>query len=138
MYGKIFFSFFFSIDSRLKSIYENYNVQELREMIAETITQFDFAQNYILSESQGNIIDHEDWLDSITKDRTWCDDMFIYLAASMLKKKIILLPIYADNGHGGSGEILITPDETIGNPLYMLYYKGVHFQSIVPIDSTTY
>jgi len=57
-----------------------------------------------------------------------------FLAASMLKKKIILLPVYPDDGHGQSGQIIVDPDETIGNPLHLLYYKDVHFQSIVPID----
>ena len=124
-----------SLDSRLKTMAEEYNIQELREKIAETIGQFEFAQQFILPQSQGNVADYEDWLESITKEGTWCDDMFIFLAASMLKKKIILLPVYPDDGHGQSGQIIVDPDETIGNPLHLLYYKDVHFQSIVPIDS---
>ena len=112
---------------------KNYNVQELREKIAETITQFDYAQLFLLPEKQENIINHEEWLDSITQDGIWCDAIFIHLAATFLKKKIIMLPIYAEDGHGESGEIVVDPGKTIGSPLHMLYYKDMHFHSIIPI-----
>ena len=44
-----------SLDSRLKTMAEEYNIQELREKIAETIGQFEFAQQFILPQSQGNM-----------------------------------------------------------------------------------
>ena len=74
----------------------------------------------------------EDWLDNMKRDGKWCDDIFIHLAATFLKKELVFLPIYAKDGHGTSDKIVISPKERIGNPLYMLYYKNIHFQSIIP------
>ena len=114
---------------------KKYNVQQLREIIAQTIVKFDYAQNFLLPESQGDVVDHEEWIESMTRNGIWCDDTFIYLAATFLKKQIIMLPIYAEDGHGESGEIIVNPEETIGSPLHLLYYKDVHFQSILPIEN---
>ena len=73
---------------------------------------------------------------SMKKDGTWCDEIFIHLAANFLKNEIILLPIYARDGHGTSGKIIISPLEKIGNPFYFLYYKNIHFQSIIPTNTS--
>ena len=113
-----------------------YTVQELREIIAATIINVDYAKLYLLPEDEHKEVSAaDDWLDNMTKDGKWFDDIFIYLAATFLKKEIILLPIYAKDGHGTSGKIVISPKEKIGNPFYMLYYKNFHFQSIIPTTS---
>ena len=109
-----------------------YTVQELREIIAATIINVDSAKLYLLLEDEHKLVSSpEDWLDTMKKDGKWCDDIFIHLAATFLKKEIIFLPIYAKDGHGTSDKIVISPKEYIGNPFYMLYYKNFHFQSII-------
>ena len=110
-----------------------YSVQELREIIAETIKNVDNAKPYLLSEDKHREVSApDDWLDNMKKDGKWCDDIFIYLAATFLKKELVFLPINAKDGHGTSDRIVISPKEKIGNPFYMLYYKNIHFQSIIP------
>ena len=110
-----------------------YTVQELRVIIAETIINVDSVKQYLLPEDeQMEVSAPDDWLDSMKKDGKWCDDIFIHLAATFLKKEIIFLPIYAKDGHGTSDKIVVSPKEKIGNPFYMLYFKNFHFQSIVP------
>ena len=47
------------------------------------------------------------------------------LASEMLNRKFILVPVYNDSTNNGSGIIEIIPRETVGNPMYFLYYKGV-------------
>ena len=114
-----------------------YSVQELREIIAATIIIVDYAKFYLLLEDEHKeVSDQNDWLDNMKKDGTWCDEIFIHLAANFLKKEIILLPIYARDGHGTSGKIIISPLEKIGNPFYFLYYKNIHFQSIIPTNTS--
>ena len=110
-----------------------YSAQELREIIAATIKDVDNAKHYVLSEDKNReVSDPDDWLDTMKKDRTWCDEIFIYLAATFLKKELVFLPIDAKDGHGTSDKIVISPKVKIGNPFYMLYYKNIHFQSIIP------
>ena len=127
--------FFPRLDSRLKPMSESHTVQELREKIAETIQNHDYAQLYLLADNQNDVLTSEEWIHTMKQDREWCDDIFVYLAATLLKKEIVMIPIYPRDGHGGTGKIVVTPDEKIGNPIYLLYYKDVHFQSIVPIEA---
>ena len=133
----IFLSNFFSLDVCLQSMAAQYSVQELREIIAATIIIVDYAKFYLLLEDEHKeVSDQNDWLDNMKKDGTWCDEIFIHLADNFLKKEIILLPIYARDGHGTSGKIIISPLEKIGNPFYFLYYKNIHFQSIIPTNTS--
>ena len=126
---------FCSFDIHLQSMAAQYSVQELREIIAATIIIVDYAKFYLLLEDEHKeVSDQNDWLDNMKKDGTWCDDIFIHLAATFLKKEIVFLPIYAKDGHGTSDKIVISPEEKIGNPFYMLYYRNVHFQSIFPAN----
>ena len=113
-----------------------YTVQELREFVCATIKTVDNAKQYLLSEDNHREVSTPDeWLDNMKKDGKWCDDIFIYLAATYLKKELVFLPIEAKDGHGSSDRIVISPKEIIGNPFYMLYYKNIHFQSIIPIPN---
>ena len=112
-----------------------YSVQEFREIIAITIKNVEYAKLYLLSEDKHSEVSApEDWLDTMKKDGKWCDYIFIHLAATFLKKELVFLPIYAKDGHGTSDKIVISPEEKIGNPFYMLYYRNVHFQSIFPAN----
>ena len=127
------FHIFHSLDVRLQSMSAQYSVQELREIISATIKNVDNAKQYLLLEDEHKKVSApDDWLNTMTKNGTWCDEIFIYLAANFLKKELIFLPIDAKDGHGTSDKIIISPIEKIGNPFYMLYFKNIHFQSIIP------
>ena len=108
-------------------------IRTVREIIVATIKNVDNAKHYTLSEDKNReVSDPDDWLDTMKKDGKWCDEIFIYLAATFLKKELVFLPIDAKDGHGTSDKIVISPKVKIGNPFYMLYYKNIHFQSIIP------
>ena len=134
IYGNCVLSFFIcSLDPHLQSMAAQYSAQDLREIIAATIINVDNAKQYLLSEDKHReVVAPDDWLDTMKKDGKWCDEIFIYLAANFLKKELIFLPIDAKDGHGTSDKIVISPNEKIGNPFHMLYYKNIHFQSIIP------
>ena len=66
-----------------------YSIQELREIIAETIFNADNAKLYLLSDDVKEEVSTPDhWFTSMKKDGTWCDEIFIHLAANFLKKKL--------------------------------------------------
>ena len=114
-----------------------YSIQELREIIAETILKDNNAKLYLLPvDEKGEVSTPDDWLASMKKDGAWCNEIFIHLAAKFLKKELVLLPIDAKDGHGTSDKIIISPIEKIGNPFYFLYYKNIHFQSIIPTNTS--
>ena len=115
-----------------------YSIQELREIIAKTILNADDEKLYLLPDDEkGEVSTPENWLASMKKDGTWCNEIFIHLAAKFLKKELVLLPIDAKDGHGTSDKIIISPIEKIGNPFHFLYYKNMHFQSIIPKNTSS-
>ena len=115
----------------------DYTIHQLREKIADTVLEVDEAQSFLLTRDEDkNVQSPEEWRYTMRQSGEWCNDVFVYLAATMLKKEIVLIPIYPNDGHDGTGKIVITPQEKLGDPIYMLYYKDVHFQSILPIGSS--
>ena len=86
--------FFYSLCPHLQSMAAQYTVQELREIIAATIKNVDSAKLYLLPEDEHKEVSTpDDWLDAMKKDGKWCDDIFIHLAATFLKKEIIFLSV---------------------------------------------
>ena len=74
-------------------------------------------------------VDQNAWFENMEKDGTWCDNPFLLLTAKYFKKEIIVLPIYAEDGHNGTGKITITPGPeipTVGEPFYFLNYSNIH------------
>ena len=111
-------------------------MQELREIICGKLFDDTEIQMALLpTEDNMADVDQNAWFENMEKDGTWCDNPFLLLTAKYFKKEIIVLPIYPQDGHNGTGKITITPGPeipTIGEPFYFLNYSNVHFQSIRP------
>ena len=76
--------------------------------------------------SDGNkLMTLDKWMSKMGKNACYCDNLFLQLACEMLNRKFILVPVFNDSTNNGSGIIEIIPYETVGNPMYFLYYKGV-------------
>ena len=111
-------------------------VQDFRETVCATVhNDLDVQNALIPTEDNTADVDLDGWTKNMKRDRCWADHPFIQLTANWLKRKIIVLTIYKEDGTNGSGKIEIEPNETNGSPLYMLNYNNIHFQSIVPLES---
>ena len=68
----------------------------------------------------------------------FCDDIFLQVASNFLNRTLILVPVFAEEGHNEKGEIIKKPAIDLGyEPFYILYYSEIrfevgHFQSIRP------
>ena len=84
--------------------------------------------------STGVHVDSNAWFRDMEKDGFWCDNPFLCLTANYLRKDLIILPIYEQDGHNGTDRIVITSSRqtAIGEPFYFLNYSNIHFQSIFP------
>ena len=67
----------------------------------------------------------------MSQDTVWCDNAFFQLTANMLKRDIVFYTLYKEDGHDSKGRIFIKAKESLGK-MFLLYYTGIHFQSIVP------
>ena len=83
-------------------------------------------KNGVVLISDGNkLMTLDEWMTKMEKDACYCDNLFLQLASEMLNRKFILVPVFNDSTNNESGIVEITPCETVGNPMYFLYYKGV-------------
>ena len=64
------------------------------------------------------------WFKKMKVDGTWCDDVFLQLAANIFNKNIILIPLSASSAHhGGMYSDLRSVDGGSGDPFFMLYFE---------------
>ena len=66
---------------------------------------------------------------------TWCDDVFLQLAANVFNKNIILIPLSSASAHhGGMYQDIRSVHGGTGSPLFMLYFEewitAGHYQSL--------
>ena len=66
----------------------------------------------------------------MSQDTVWCDNAFFQLTANMLKRDIVFYTLYKEDGHDSKGRIIIKAKQSFGK-MFLLYYTGIHFQSIV-------
>ena len=74
----------------------------------------------------------------MANDCVYADQVFIQIAAELLNRPFVLVIVRKESGDNNSGKILITPQTSIGNPLYFLYFTeskflSPHYQSIRPL-----
>ena len=82
-------------------------------------------------------ISPDDWLAEMKKDKVWCDEVFIQMAANILNKNFIIIPLNpASAHHGGMYSLIRSVSGGSGDPLYFLYFEEWrtcgHYQSIEP------
>ena len=127
---------YFSLDSELKRLANDLGVQGLREVVAKTILDDKNLQNQEIQAGTLPDVDNSEnadpnaWLDDMKKDGTWVDNLFIQLFSNWIRRDIMILPLYPDDGHD-DGWIKI-PAKISHGKVYMLYYPNKHYQSIMP------
>ena len=112
-----------SMDSELPPEASNLTTVQIRTRVLESLIKSEYENlNY---DGQWQ------WINQMRKPGTWCDHQFIQLTANLYKRNVILYPIYPEDGHSNTGQIMIEANESDGT-FTMLYYANIHFQSIVP------
>ena len=123
------------MDPELKTKATDLTPQDLRETVCETVINDPNVQAALIPVDNNTAeVDLNAWAENMKRDRCWVDHPFIQLTANWLKRKIIVLTIYKEDGTNGSGKIEIEPNESNGSPLYMLNYDNIHFQSIMALQ----
>ena len=76
----------------------------------------------------------DDWFETMQQDGTYCDHYFQSLTADYLKRDIILISAFSQDGHDEDGRIIIDSKykDDRKEDLHLLYYHEHHFQSIRP------
>ncbi len=128
-----------SHDDKLKGLARAKSPSQIRSMVVHQLG---------LLEATGKIawpghMSMEDWSKYMIQDGTYCDQVFFLLSAEVFNREIVLVPIFAEDGHDNSGLIKFTPSSFLSSqmysPFYLLYYSDTkfvnpHFQSIRPIN----
>ena len=123
------------MDSELQGLC-NLGVQGLREQVAETILDDDVLENQEIQMGTLPDINNSEepdpiaWLADMKINGTWVDNAFIQLFSNWIRRDIMILPLYPEDGHDDSW-IKISAKISHGK-VYMLYYPNKHYQSIVP------
>ena len=118
----------------MKTFAQELTPSDLRDQVCETV--FDADENFqlaLIPDDNATDVNLHDWAENMKTDRFWVDHPFIQLTANLLKRNIVIITIYKEDGSNGSGRIEIEADESHGCPLYLLNYDNIHFQSIIPL-----
>ena len=107
------------------------DIQKLREAVVKT-SNYDEDIQMVCGPDIDNIhMNIEEWQQQMASDRFWVDHVFIQLCSNFIRRDIMILPIYPEDGHNGKGWIKIPARESAGK-IHLLCYMNVHYQSIVP------
>ena len=79
----------------------------------------------------------------MTKDKTWCDDVFLQITANIFNKNVILIPLNPSSAHhAGMYQEIRSFTGGEGDPFYMLYFEewetSGHYQSLKPNTNAGY
>ena len=106
----------------------------LRNKVCESILDNENIHFALIpDDNDASDVDVQGWANNMKRDGCWADHPFIQLTANLLKRNIVIITIYKEDGTNGSGRIEIEADESHGCPLYLLNYDNIHFQSIIPL-----
>ena len=119
------------MDSELKNMAKDLGVQKFREAVVNSSNYNEEIQKALGPDVDNVNVDIEQWQQNMAKDRFWVDHAFIQLCSNFIKRDIMILPIYREDGHNGKGWIKIPAKESAGK-VYLLCYMNLHYQSIVP------
>ena len=117
----------------MKTFAQELTPSDLRDQVCETL--FDADENFqlaLIPDDNATDVNLDDWAENMKTDRFWVDHPFIQLTANLLKRNIVIITIYKEDGTNGSGRIEVEANESTGRQLYLLNYDNIHFQSIYP------
>ena len=118
------------MDPELQDMAKDLGVQKFREAVVNTSNYNEDIQAAMAPDIANVNVDIEQWQQNMASDRYWVDHAFIQLCANYIKRDIMILPFYKEDGHKGTGWIKIPAKESAGK-IYLLCYMNIHYQSIV-------
>ena len=113
------------------------SVQKFRVEVVNTSNQNQDIQMALGPDVDNENVDIGQWQQKMASDGYWVDHAFIQLASNYIKRDIMILPFYIEDGHNGTGWIKIPANESAGK-IHLLCYKDIHYQSIVPISKSIF
>ena len=119
------------MDADLQNLIKDLNIQQFREAVVNTVDLNEDVQMVVGPDIDNIDMNIDEWRQKMASDRFWVDHAFIQLCSNFIKRDIMILPIYPEDGHNGKGWIKISAKENAGK-IYLLCYMNIHFQSIVP------
>ena len=125
------------MDADLQNLIKDLNIQQFREAVVNTVDLNEDVQMVVGPDIDNIDMNIDEWRQKMASDRFWVDHAFIQLCSNFIKRDIMILPIYPEDGHNGKGWIKISAKENAGK-IYLLCYMNIHFQSIVPYTKSLF
>ena len=112
-------------------------VQKFRVAVVNTSNTNEDVQQALCPDLDNVDVDIGQWQRDMASDRFWVDHAFIQLCANYIKRDIMILPFYVEDGHNGTGWIKVPAKESAGK-IHLLCYKNIHYQSIEQMSKANF
>ena len=112
-------------------------VQKFRVAVVNTSNTNEDVQQALGPDLDNVDVDIGQWQRDMASDRFWVDHAFIQLCANYIKRDIMILPFYVQDGHNGTGWIKVPAKESAGK-IHLLCYKNIHYQSIEQMSKANF
>ena len=112
-------------------------VQKFRVAVVNTSNTNEDVQQALCPDLDNVDVDIGQWQRDMASDRFWVDHPFIQLCANFIKRDIMILPFYVEDGHNGTGWIKVPAKESAGK-IHLLCYKNIHYQSIEQMSKANF
>ena len=112
-------------------------VQKFRVAVVNTSNTDEDVQQAFCPDLDNADVDIGQWQRDMASDRFWVDHAFIQLCANYIKRDIMILPFYVEDGHNGTGWIKVPAKESAGK-IHLLCYKNIHYQSIEQMSKANF
>ena len=112
-------------------------VQKFRVAVVNTSNTNEDVQQAFCPDLDNVDVDIGQWQRDMASDRFWVDHAFIQLCANYIKRDIMILPFYVEDGHNGTGWIKVPAKESAGK-IHLLCYKNIHYQSIEQMSKANF
>ena len=112
-------------------------VQKFRVAVVNTSNTNEDVQQALGPDLDNVDVDIGQWQRDMASDRFWVDHAFIQLCANYIKRDIMILPFYVEDGHNGTGWIKVPAKESAGK-IHLLCYKNIHYQSIEQMSKANF
>ena len=112
-------------------------VQKFRVAVVNTSNTNEDVQQALCPDLDNVDVDIGQWQRDMASDRFWVDHAFIQLCADYIKRDIMILPFYVEDGHNGTGWIKVPAKESAGK-IHLLCYMNIHYQSIEQMSKSNF
>ena len=112
-------------------------VQKFRVAVVNTSNTNEDVQQAFCPDLDNVDVDIGQWQRDMASDRFWVDHVFIQLCANYIKRDIMILPFYVEDGHNGTGWIKVPAKESAGK-IHLLCYMNIHYQSIEQMSKSNF